>query len=230
MGPGERGWGLGPAPLAGAGAAAPVRSDALEHVARLLLVLPRVGVGERVLLLGDVRPLRRELGVERDVLLPLLGGARLRKNRLGGARRLAGAAVDAFVRVDDEEVRPLVEAVDRAHLDTVRVLALDAGRRDDVGHGSSLAGFAAIIQRWRRATCGPGSTHRGAARDAALPDARPPSTSRLALVVIEAEVCDELLAREVAERVLELRLLDEEVVLGVEPLGGHRALEVEREP
>src|SRR6185369_15730688 len=72
---------------------APLRS--LEHVPRLLLVLPRVGVGEGILLLGDVRPLRRELGVERDVLLPALGRALLREDRLRRARRLARPAVDA---------------------------------------------------------------------------------------------------------------------------------------
>jgi hypothetical protein len=36
--------------------------------------------------------------------------------------------------MDYEEVRPFVEAIDRADLDAVGVLALDAGRRDDVGH------------------------------------------------------------------------------------------------
>src|SRR5512141_1564168 len=50
------------------------------------------------------------------------------------------------------------------------------------------------------------------------------------LVVLEAEVRDELLTGQVAERVLELGLLDEEVVLGIEAFRVHRALEEEREP
>ena len=71
------------------------------------------------------------------VLGPLRGQALLREDRLRRAHGLAGAAVDALVGVDDEEVRPLVEAVDRAHLDAVGVLALDARLGDDVGHGGS---------------------------------------------------------------------------------------------
>ena len=47
---------------------------------------------------------------------------------------LAGAAIDALVRVNHEEVLPLVEAVDGAHFDTVGVLTFDAGLSDDVGH------------------------------------------------------------------------------------------------
>ena len=52
------------------------------------------------------------------------------------ALRLADAAVDAFVRIDRQEVLALVEAVDRAHLDAVHELTFDAGIGDDVGHGA----------------------------------------------------------------------------------------------
>src|SRR4051812_36885209 len=50
------------------------------------------------------------------------------------------------------------------------------------------------------------------------------------LVVLNAEVGDLLFAHQPAQGVLELGLLDEEVVLGVEPRGRLRALEVERQP
>src|SRR4051812_24171379 len=50
------------------------------------------------------------------------------------------------------------------------------------------------------------------------------------LVVLDAEVGDLLFAHQPAQRVLELGLLDEEVVLGVEPGCRLGALEVEREP
>src|SRR5215204_167880 len=50
------------------------------------------------------------------------------------------------------------------------------------------------------------------------------------LVVVEAEVGDEVLTHKCPEGVLELYLLDEEVVLWVELGQGHRALEVEGEP
>src|SRR6266446_6646318 len=50
------------------------------------------------------------------------------------------------------------------------------------------------------------------------------------LVVLDAEVRDLLLAHQPAQRVLQLRLLNEEVVLGVQAGGELRTLEVEREP
>src|SRR5258708_39946746 len=56
------------------------------------------------------------------------------------------------------------------------------------------------------------------------------SIGKLLVVVLEAQVRDELFPPQMAERVLELHELDEEVVLGVEAGGVHRALEVEGEP
>jgi hypothetical protein len=47
---------------------------------------------------------------------------------------LAHAAIDAFVRMDDQHVLALVEAVHGAHLDAVGIFALDAGFSDDVSH------------------------------------------------------------------------------------------------
>src|SRR4029453_10600268 len=58
----------------------------------------------------------------------------------------------------------------------------------------------------------------------------PPPVPLTLVVVLEAEVRDEVLSAQVAERVLELHELDEQVVLGVEAGRGHRALEVERQP
>jgi hypothetical protein len=40
--------------------------------------------------------------------------------------------------MDDEHVLALVETIDRAHLDTVHIFALDAIFRDDVGHEQSF--------------------------------------------------------------------------------------------
>src|SRR6185437_8996497 len=50
------------------------------------------------------------------------------------------------------------------------------------------------------------------------------------VVVLEAEVGDHLFAHDVAQGVLQLHGLDEQVVLGVEAGGGDGALEIEREP
>src|SRR5687768_12128807 len=60
-------------------------------------------------------------------------------------------------------------------------------------------------------------------------DSRPP-VAAASVVILQAEVRDEVFAAEVAERVLELHQLDEDVVLGVEAGRGHRRLEVEGEP
>src|SRR5688572_27230677 len=99
---------------------------------------PRVGVGGRRALAGDVGPLHREVGVELEPLLRL--GIGVGKDRLGRALGLAHAAVDALVGVDDEHVLALVEAIHRADLDAVHVLALDAIFGDDVSHGGRLYG------------------------------------------------------------------------------------------
>ena len=65
-------------------------------------------------------------------LEPILG---IGQNRLGRTFGFAHAAIDAFAGIDDEHVLALVEAVDRADLDAVGVLALDAVIGDDIGHG-----------------------------------------------------------------------------------------------
>ena len=83
------------------------------------------------MLYGDVGP---DLRIFRIDLEPLFEtGLGVRLDRVDWAFRLAHAAIDAFVRVDDEHVFALVEAVHRTHLDTVHVLAANAALVDDVG-------------------------------------------------------------------------------------------------
>src|SRR5512133_894947 len=101
-------------------------------------VLPLLGLGQRILLPRDLRPLRAELGVELRVLVPLRRQIALGEDGVDGADRHAGAAVDAFVGVDDQHVRPLVEAADGADLCAVGVLTLDAGLGDDEGHAPPM--------------------------------------------------------------------------------------------
>ncbi len=64
-------------------------------------------------------------------------------DRLDRAHRLAGAAVDALLRVDVALAPPLVDAVDRALLDARLVVDVHAGAGDDVGHGVSSSVSAA---------------------------------------------------------------------------------------
>jgi hypothetical protein len=55
-------------------------------------------------------------------------------DRLGGALRFANPAIDAFVRMNDEHVLALIEAVDRTDFDAIHVFALDAIFQDHIGH------------------------------------------------------------------------------------------------
>src|SRR5690606_9408585 len=77
-----------------------LRAEVPIELAFLALML--VGVGGRVLLLGDVRPFGGISGVE---LQPLFQPAfRVRQDRFGRAFRLAHAAVDAFAGIDHQHV------------------------------------------------------------------------------------------------------------------------------
>jgi hypothetical protein len=60
-------------------------------------------------------------------------------DRIDRTFRLAHPAIDAFVRVDDEHVLALVEAVHRAHFDAVHRFAPNTCLVDDVGQLSVLS-------------------------------------------------------------------------------------------
>src|SRR5690606_13007838 len=75
-----------------------------------------------------------ELDVGLVVVGPLLGQVIFVVDRLNGADRLAGTAVDALVGLDVEHAVALVDAVDGALVDAGAVLEVDAGLGDDVGH------------------------------------------------------------------------------------------------
>ena len=98
-----------------------------------LLVPILVGVSGRLLLRSDVRPFLRIRPIEFQPLLEARLGIWL--DCLDGALRLAHAAVDAFIGMDDEHVLALVEAIDWADLNAIRKLAFDATVIDDEGHG-----------------------------------------------------------------------------------------------
>src|SRR6266849_9286047 len=92
-----------------------------------------------------------ELLVQRDEVLRLFRRLVLGEDRLHRAHRLAGPAVDTLVGVDEELVRPLIDAVHRADLDAGLVLDVDARLDDHVRHRISplyRAGPASFGELW----------------------------------------------------------------------------------
>ena len=65
-----------------------------------------------------------------------------------------------------------------------------------------------------------GASDAAAAAQPAEQRARATSDTRVLVVVLGAEVGDQLFAAQVAQRVLELHELDEQIVLGVQPRRG----------
>ena len=92
--------------------------------------------GRRLTLDRSIWPNGRVFGIELEPLLKRRLGVGL--NRLDRAFGLAHPAVDALVRVDDEHVLALVEAIHGADFDAVHVLALDAVFGDDVSHRARI--------------------------------------------------------------------------------------------
>ena len=111
--------------------------------------VPFRGIWRRIFTSGQHRPLLRKLGIQRDEFLLAAGHVFFRIDRIDWAFWLTQGAVDAFVRIDHQEIRAFVEAVHRAHLDTVGVFALDAVFGDDKGHGSRIRVIQgqSVIQR-----------------------------------------------------------------------------------
>ena len=76
-----------------------------------------------------------EVDVDLVIFLPLVRYVIFVVDRLDRADRLASAAVHALVGVDIKHALALVDAVNGAFLDTCSVKHINAGLRDDVGHG-----------------------------------------------------------------------------------------------
>src|SRR5438132_10799199 len=104
--------------------------SALEKVLLLLHLGPLIGVRRRGLALDDGLPGLGELGVDGNPVALRGRDVILGKNRLDGALRHAQRAVDALLGIDHQHLGSLAKAVDRAHVDAVGVLALDAALGD----------------------------------------------------------------------------------------------------
>jgi len=85
---------------------------------------------------GDIWPDPSIFSINREPFFH--SGLGVRLDRVDRAFRLANTTIDAFVRVDDEHVLTLIEAVHRTYLDTVHVLTFDTAFIDDVGQLSLL--------------------------------------------------------------------------------------------
>ena len=108
--------------------------SALEHSKLARYAIPLGGAFRRALSFRDAGPQFSQFRIQfqKDLLFP--GQIVLRENRVDRALRFAQCAVDAFSRMDHQEVRALVEAIHRANFHAIRVLAPDAVFSDDEGH------------------------------------------------------------------------------------------------
>jgi hypothetical protein len=97
-----------------------------------LLTVKLLGIRRRFFLLGDVRPALGVFGIHlKPLFQPRLG---IRLNRVGRTFRFTDATINALVRMNDEHVLALVEAIDGTYFDAVGVFAFDTGFSDDVSH------------------------------------------------------------------------------------------------
>src|ERR1700704_4238982 len=103
--------------VAGAGSGRKIFLELAFHALEIL------GVGRGFLLLGDVRP---ALGVFGIHLQPFLqAGLGVGLDGVGGTFRFAHAAIDALVRMNDQHVFTLVEAVHGANFNAIGIFAFD---------------------------------------------------------------------------------------------------------
>ena len=114
---------------------------ALQQRQFVRLVGPFLGVRRGGFHFCDVRPDLRQFSIELKEYLLVFGQLIFRVDGIYRAFRLAQGAVNAFVRVNDEEIGPFVKTIDRAHLHAVCVFALDTLFANNKSHASN-ASFA----------------------------------------------------------------------------------------
>ncbi len=88
--------------------------------------IPFLCLGKRVFLRGDCRPGSCQFCIDSEKLLLSRRQVRLGKDRFSRTLRHAYVAINAFVRIDHQKIRPLVKAVHRANSRTVGVFAENA--------------------------------------------------------------------------------------------------------
>ena len=117
----------------------PSSSCLLFQQMRLVFYLrPVIRIDGRGFSFNDGLPALGELGVDRNELALILRYIILGKDRFHRALGHAQGAINAFVRVDDQHVRPLAETIHRANIDAIGIFALDAGFGHNVSHTQPL--------------------------------------------------------------------------------------------
>jgi hypothetical protein len=98
--------------------------------------------------LDDVWPFSRKFAIEFKPSLGTLIG--VSKDCVRRTFRFADAAINAFVRMNDEHVLAFVKAINGADFNTVRIFALDAGFRYHVSHLRPLICVQNALAKTRR--------------------------------------------------------------------------------
>lgn len=103
---------------------------------------PFLGVREWVFLFSNnfvqLLPLGCQVGIPLGIVSVLFGKLIIGVDRFDRTNRYACVTIDAFLRVNHEEIWAFIKTVDRANLHTVGVFAVDTGLGYDVWHGSLI--------------------------------------------------------------------------------------------
>jgi hypothetical protein len=95
----------------------------------------------------DDGPLRCQFGIQLDKVFLAFRYVIFGEDGFGRAFRFAQSAVNAFLRIDDQEIRTFVEAVDGADIHAVGILAFDTVLYNNVSHDNFVS-----VQRARNIT------------------------------------------------------------------------------
>jgi hypothetical protein len=115
--------------------------SALEKLELVLDVFPLIRIGQSRDGLGNRRPTACQFNIQFDEWLLIGWNIFFGEDRVGRAFWNADRAIDAFIRIDREEIRPYAETIYRAHIYAVGVSAADAIFGNNMGHDSPIGKF-----------------------------------------------------------------------------------------
>lgn len=106
----------------------------LEQPALVFNLSPLIGIREMGFHAGDGGPVLGEIRVDLDEIPLIIGHIFLSVDCIDRTLGDADCAIDALVRINDQEIRALAKAIYRTDIDTVGVTAFDTGFGDNVSH------------------------------------------------------------------------------------------------